>query len=737
MKLKVMVLLLAVISLGLPLWAAVPASSTGTRIQAPEQPAATKAPAGPKVITWTTITDITPAASRLAAAAVYGKVYRLAGESPSGRCHMVQEWDPATGLWTDMAPTPVACSNIGATSWRNQIYIVGGSDSLAATALDSLQVYNVDSNAWHKEAPMPTGLLYVGCAVVADTLYAIGGADLAGVAVNTCYAYDLVNKVWTTKTVMPTTRRSVACAVQNGKIYVFGGFGDLATVEAYDPATDSWATKSPMSVPRGGLAALSIGSRIYVMDGGWSSPLNTTAYYEPLADTALGAPWTDETSNTYARRSHGFASIGNTAYLIGGYSGGYLASVESGVTDAPVYNDAALYRIEIPQYLGNYGVSLTPYVTVSNLSPVRQYNIPVTMTVDSAGTQVYKGTGFVNLDSAAADYAILPQWSAGTTPGTVYTFKAWVNWPLDQNGANDTMTVTSEIMDAVWYQIDAASPSGSAAQNFEPANDAYDCWIMEDFWIAGPDSLWLDSVYVQGQYGIGPLDSIQLTIMPDSSGAPGYPAFSQPLWSGYFTPANYTDNAGSFMVRLPSQVKVYGNNPGLWMAFQGQMNYDVGGQWYINQNTMPLRGSYEGFWYNPNGGFGMGTGYVHQSSVWTGVYGHNFVLYGSLTPTGVAGQPLDQPLVHKFALAPAWPNPARGSARLNFSLDKSSQVSLSVYNLAGQKVATVASGSYPAGKHQVVWRGRDAKGNSVPGGVYLYRIQAGDRTATGKLVWLK
>ncbi|MDO9391902.1 MAG: FlgD immunoglobulin-like domain containing protein, partial [bacterium] len=357
--------------------------------------------------------------------------------------------------------------------------------------------------------------------------------------------------------------------------------------------------------------------------------------------------------------------------------------------------------------------------------------------IDSAGVELYNLNRWCDLDSAGTATIIFPDWTASKTAGTIHTFKAYVNWSLDQNTANDTMIVTSEIMDAVWYQIDASSPSGSAAQNFEPANDAYDCWIMEDFWIAGPDSLWLDSVYVQGQYGIGPLDSIQLTIMPDSSGAPGYPAFSQPLWSGYFTPANYTDNAGSFMVRLPSQVKVYGNNPGLWMAFQGQMNYDVGGQWYINQNTMPLRGSYEGFWYNPNGGFGMGTGYVHQSSVWTGVYGHNFVLYGSLTPTGVAGQPVDQPLVHKFALAPAWPNPARGSARLNFSLDKASQVVLSVYNLAGQKVATVASGSYPAGKHQVVWRGRDAKGNSVPGGVYLYRIQAGDRTATGKLVWLK
>jgi hypothetical protein len=261
---------------------------------------------------------------------------------------------------------------------------------------------------------------------------------------------------------------------------------------------------------------------------------------------------------------------------------------------------------------------------------------------------------------------------------------------------------------------------------------------MDDFWISGPDSLWLDSIYVFGSYGsTGPLDSIQFIIMPDSAGAPGFPAFSQPLWSGYYTPSNYTDSLGSFKVRFPEQGKVYGNNPGLWMAFQSQMNFDAGGQWYMNQADFNMRGSYEGFWYNPGNGFGMGTGYIPKSTAWLGVTDHSFILYGGLTPTGVAGNPSDKPVAHKFALAQAWPNPARGSVRLNFSLDKVSQAVLSVYNLAGQKVATVASGSYPAGKHQVVWQGRDAKGNNVPGGVYLYRLQAGDRTATGKLVWLK
>ncbi|MBI5804552.1 T9SS type A sorting domain-containing protein [candidate division TA06 bacterium] len=740
MKLKVMVLLLALLSLGLPLWAAVPASSTGTRIQAPEQPAATKAPAGPKVITWATIDSINPGASRMAAATSLGKVYRLGGEASGGlRSGWLQRYDPATGLWTDRASMAVGMSNMCATEYQDQLFVPGGFDGVATRRI--LQGYNQWANSWYSGYDsMPEPRYGSSCAVVEDTLYVFGGWDGAANS-RSCYAYNFDNNTWTMKDSMPTGRQFSAAVTVNGKIYVLGGNGslsDLTTVEMYDPAAGTWTTKTPMLTGRGGLGAANIGGRIYVFGGGWATYLNTVEYYTPEADTAGGTPWTVDTSFVFGRRTVGVTAVGNDAYVLGGWSGAYRACAEKGATDVPVVNDAEVTQIDIPQYLGNYGVVVPVYVNVRNNGPHRQYNVPVSLQIDSAGSIVYNLNRWCDLDSAGTTTLIFPDWPAAKTPGTIHTFKAYVNWSLDQNTANDTMTVTSEIMDAVWYQIDGASTTGSAAQNFEAANDAYDCWIMEDFWIAGPDSLWLDSVYVQGLYtSTGPLDSIQFIIMPDSAGAPGYPAFSQPLWSGYFTPASYTETTGSFMVRLPTQVKVYGNNPGLWMAFQGQMNYDVGGQWYINQNTMPLRGSYEGFWYNPGGGFGMGGGYVHQSSVWAGVYGHNFVLYGSLTPTGVAGQPVDQPLVHKFALAPAWPNPARGSARLNFSLDKASQVVLSVYNLAGQKVATVASGSYPAGKHQVVWQGRDAKGNSVPGGVYLYRIQAGDRTATGKLVWLK
>jgi hypothetical protein len=729
---------LVLMLLSASLWAAQPTISSSPTSVVADKPVlqAVKAPGSPKAITWTTIDSITPMASRLAAAACMGKAYRIGGNCPTTTySDAIQEYDPAVGTWVTKAPLLIAISNLCAAAWRDQIYIPGGYNG---AYLDNLQIYYVNGDSVAQGPVMPSALYGASAAVLADTLYVFGGNN--GAAVNTVYAYDLVNKVWTTKTAMPTARFFAGAAVQNGLIYVVGGnTADLAVCERYDPKADTvggtpWTTMTPMNTARGGLGVAAIGQSIYAFGGGYSSYLNTVEKYDPKADTAGGTPWTPDTSFVFGRRTTAATALGNTAYVIGGWSGAFRGCAESGVTDAPVYNDAALTRIEIPQYLGNYGVVVGPYISVTNLSPVRQYNVPVTLTVDSAGTQVYKGTGFVNLDSAASDYAVLPNWSACTTPGIVYTFKAWVSWPLDQNAANDTLTVTTEIKDAIWYQHDPYVANAFTSQNFEPTNDIYDSYILDDFWISGVDSVWLDSAYVSGMYwnGTGPLDSMGIIITPDSS---GLPSMSNAYFSGYYTPANYTENTGSFMIRFPQQVKVYGNNPGMWICFQGQMNYTPGGQYGVNPYTGALRGSYGAIFYNPGGGFGLGTGY-NPATVLGSINNVAFSLYGGLTPTGVAGQP-DQAVAPKFGLKTAWPNPSYNSANIFYTLPKAETVKLAVYSITGQLVRSLVNNNQAAGEHRVSWDGRDGKGNRVAAGIYLYRLAAGNNTASGKIVMLR
>jgi hypothetical protein len=82
-----------------------------------------------------------------------------------------------------------------------------------------------------------------------------------------------------------------------------------------------------------------------------------------------------------------------------------------------------------------------------------------------------------------------------------------------------------------------------------------------------------------------------------------------------------------------------------------------------------------------------------------------------------------------------YPNPAR-SMTVSFALPKAADVQLGVYDIAGRRVALLASGSMPAGPYQKVWKGLDDKGNKVNTGMYFYRLRAGDEVRTLRTILL-
>jgi spore coat protein A, manganese oxidase len=85
-------------------------------------------------------------------------------------------------------------------------------------------------------------------------------------------------------------------------------------------------------------------------------------------------------------------------------------------------------------------------------------------------------------------------------------------------------------------------------------------------------------------------------------------------------------------------------------------------------------------------------------------------------------------------LASSLPNPVAGSARIRFSLPAAARVDLSVFDLSGRTVTTLATGSFAAGEHAVVWDARDRSGNPVANGTYFYRLQTDEASKVRKLV---
>jgi len=81
-----------------------------------------------------------------------------------------------------------------------------------------------------------------------------------------------------------------------------------------------------------------------------------------------------------------------------------------------------------------------------------------------------------------------------------------------------------------------------------------------------------------------------------------------------------------------------------------------------------------------------------------------------------------------------YPNPFNPSTSIACYLPCAGQASLVIYDVAGSRVRTLLDGSRPAGRHTLLWDGRNDNGVQVGSGVFYYRLRAGKDVITKKLV---
>ena len=105
------------------------------------------------------------------------------------------------------------------------------------------------------------------------------------------------------------------------------------------------------------------------------------------------------------------------------------------------------------------------------------------------------------------------------------------------------------------------------------------------------------------------------------------------------------------------------------------------------------------------------------------------VLCGS--PTVLPGQTTNN-TPETYSLYENYPNPFNPSTTIEFYLPKSSEVTLKIFNILGEEVATLVSDKLSTGTYSYEW---DA--SNFASGVYLYRVQAGDYVETKKMVLMR
>ena len=87
-----------------------------------------------------------------------------------------------------------------------------------------------------------------------------------------------------------------------------------------------------------------------------------------------------------------------------------------------------------------------------------------------------------------------------------------------------------------------------------------------------------------------------------------------------------------------------------------------------------------------------------------------------------------------FALGQNYPNPFNPSTIIPYELAEAAHVRLEIFNLLGQRLATLVDGTRPAGSHTAMWDATDAAGRAVGAGVYIYRMSSEGRSMSRRMV---
>ncbi|MCH7771675.1 MAG: T9SS type A sorting domain-containing protein, partial [Bacteroidetes bacterium] len=86
----------------------------------------------------------------------------------------------------------------------------------------------------------------------------------------------------------------------------------------------------------------------------------------------------------------------------------------------------------------------------------------------------------------------------------------------------------------------------------------------------------------------------------------------------------------------------------------------------------------------------------------------------------------------EFKLEQNYPNPFNPTTTIKYQIPELGLVTLKVYDILGREVKELVNAEKPVGTYEVVFNAK-----SLPSGIYVYELQAGDYIETKKLVLLK
>ncbi|MBM3242795.1 T9SS type A sorting domain-containing protein [Candidatus Poribacteria bacterium] len=721
--------------------------------------------------TWRTVAPLPTKRDELAAASVNRELYAVGGLGEGFiLLNRVDKYNPATNTWSPVAPMSTAREQLAAAEVNGYIYAVGGwgPPYPPTNVLNTVEKYNPGNNTWSPVAPMLTARTRHAAASVNGKLYAIGGWN-GSHSLNTMEVYNPTTDIWSYVTSMPTPRYCLAASVVNGKIYVAGGLSDnyifLNTVEEYNPTTDTWRQVASIPTERAYHATAEANGKLYVIGGDKSASiqrLNTVEEYNPTTDT-----WRQVAPMLTGRGLLAAAEVDGKIYAMGGWNDyGFLDVVEEYTPEEYIPS----YTITASAGTGgsinpsgevtvNYGGSQTFTIT-----PDTGYYIADVL-VDSASVGAVESYTFSNVTAnhtiSASFFAIV------NVPPVVEA----INAPVDPVHVNTVVNASANFTDqnitdthtAVWDWGDGSTSSGAVTETNGSGS------------VTGSYTYTAAGVY-----------TVKLTVT-DGNAASGESIFQYVVVydpnAGYVTGGGWINSpAGAYAPDFSLTGKA---NFGFVSKYQKgatvptgqtQFNFRVANlnfhsdiyEWlvvagpkakYKGTGTINNAGNY-GFMLTAidgaiNGGGGTDKfrikiwdksnsdaivydnqmGDADDADATTIIGGGSIVIHKD----SPAAPLLSTPLPKNTLLRAAFPNPANPEVWIPYQISSDSEVVIRIYDVHGRRVRMLepghqAAGFYDSKAKAAYWDGRNVEGERVASGIYFYTLQAGNFTATRKLL---
>jgi hypothetical protein len=145
-------------------------------------------------------------------------------------------------------------------------------------------------------------------------------------------------------------------------------------------------------------------------------------------------------------------------------------------------------------------------------------------------------------------------------------------------------------------------------------------------------------------------------------------------------------------------------------------------------------------WYNPQGLFDWSAvdrfEIVSEQHALTGMtFGFDEIRVLAPGESDVEDNAIRRP--RTFSLNQNLPNTFNPATTIQYGLPQTGDVSISVFNAAGQRVRTLTTGNQTKGEHETVWDGRDDAGLPVSSGIYFCRMKASGFIQIRKMVLIE